>query len=120
MKIRYDKPVINKAIYVALGVNKEGHKELLGLWVSENEGAKFGLSVLTELKNRGVKDILMACIDGLPGFPDAIATAYPKTCVQLCLVHMVRHSLKYVSWKDRKALAASLKSIYTSTSSTLY
>lgn len=114
VKIRQDKQVINKAIYVALGVNKEGHKELLGLWVSENEGAKFWLSVLTELKNRGVKDIFIACVDGLSGFPDAIAAAYPNTCVQLCIVHMIRNSLKYVSWKDRKALAASLKEIYTS------
>mgnify|MGYP000548381986 CR=1 FL=1 len=114
VKVRHDKQVINKAVYAALGVKKSGHKELLGLWISENEGAKFWLSVLTEIKNRGVKDILIACVDGLSGFPDAIATAYPKTCVQLCIVHMIRNSLKYVSWKDRKPLAVSLKQVYTS------
>lgn len=113
VKVRHDKQVINKAVYAALGVNLEGQKELLGLWISENEGAKFWLSVLTELKNRGLKDILIACVDGLSGFPEAIATAYPKTSIQLCIVHMIRNSLKYVSWKDRKALAASLKQVYT-------
>jgi putative transposase len=83
LKIRQDKRVINKAIYLALGVNLEGHKELLGLWLSENEGAKFWLSVLTELQNRGVKDVLIACVDGLKGFPDAIASAFPATQIQL-------------------------------------
>ncbi len=112
VKIRQDKKVINKAIYLALGVNMEGHKELLGLWLSENEGAKFWLNVLTELQNRGVKDILIACIDGLKGFPDAINTAFPETQVQLCIVHMVRNSMKYVPWKDYKAVAADLKKIY--------
>ena len=91
-----------------------GQKELLGLWISENEGAKFWLSVLTELKNRGVKDVFIACVDGLSAFPDAIATVFPKTQVQLCIVHMVRNSLKFVSWKDRKAVAADLKRIYQS------
>ena len=114
VKIRQDKQVINKAIYLALGVNLEGHKELLGLWLSENEGAKFWLSVLTELQNRGVKDILIACVDGLKGFPDAINTVYPDTRIQLCIVHMVRNSMKYVSWKDYKAVAAGLKRIYQS------
>lgn len=114
LKIRQDKRVINKAIYLALGVNIEGHKELLGLWISENEGAKFWLNVLTELQNRGVKDILIACVDGLKGFPDAINTAFPKTQVQLCIVHMVRNSMKYVPWKDYKAIAADLKCIYQS------
>lgn len=114
LKIRQDKQVINKAIYLALGVNVEGHKELLGLWISENEGAKFWLSVLTELQNRGVKDILIACVDGLKGFPDAIAAAFPKTQIQLCIVHMVRNSMKYVPWKDYKAIAADLKKIYKS------
>jgi len=114
VKIRQDKRVINKAVYLALGVNIHGQKELLGLWMSENEGAKFWLSVLTELKNRGVKDVFIACIDGLSGFPDAIATAFPKTQVQLCIVHQVRNSLKFVSWKDRKAVAAGLKAIYQS------
>tara|TARA_B110000114_G_C15073863_1_gene390880 strand:- start:82 stop:1290 length:1209 start_codon:yes stop_codon:yes gene_type:complete len=114
LKIRQDKRVINKAIYLALGVNLEGHKELLGLWISENEGAKFWLNVLTEMQNRGVKDILIACVDGLKGFPDAINTAFPKTQIQLCIVHMVRNSMKYVSWKDYKAIAADLKRIYQS------
>lgn len=114
LKIRQDKQVINKAIYLALGVNIEGQKELLGLWISENEGAKFWLNVLTELQNRGVKDILIACVDGLKGFPEAINTAYPKTQVQLCIVHMVRNSMKFVSWKDYKAVAADLKRIYKS------
>ena len=114
LKIRQDKRVINKAIYLALGVNLEGHKELLGLWVSENEGAKFWLSVLTELKNRGVEQILIACVDGLSGFPDAINTAFPQAKIQLCIVHMVRNSLKFVPWKDYKAVTADLKQIYSS------
>jgi transposase-like protein len=114
VKIRQDKKVINKAIYLALGVNVEGHKELLGLWLSENEGAKFWLNVLTELQNRGVKDILIACVDGLKGFPDAINTAFPETQIQLCIVHMVRNSLKYVPWKDYKGVTADLKKIYKS------
>ena len=112
VKIRQDGRVINKAIYLALGVNMEGHKELLGMWLSENEGAKFWLGVLTELSNRGVKDILIACVDGLKGFPDAINTAYPDAEVQLCIVHMVRNSLKYVPWKDYKAVTTDLKLIY--------
>ncbi|GJL82633.1 MAG: IS256 family transposase [marine bacterium B5-7] len=114
VKIRQDKRVINKAIHLALGVNLSGHKELLGLWLTENEGAKFWLSVLTELQTRGVKDILIACVDGLKGFPDAISTVFPQTQIQLCLVHMVRNSLKYVSWKDYKPVTADLKQIYRS------
>jgi len=114
LKIRQDKQVINKAIYLALGVNMEGHKELLGMWLSENEGAKFWLNVLTELQNRGVKDILIACVDGLKGFPDAIQTVYPQTQIQLCIVHMVRNSVRYVPWKDYKAVTADLKKIYQS------
>ena len=114
VKIRQDKHVINKAVYLALGVNIEGHKELLGMWISENEGAKFWLNVLTELQNRGVKDILIACVDGLKGFPDAINTVYPQTQVQLCIVHMVRNSLKLVPWKDYKAVTGDLKRIYQS------
>jgi len=114
VKIRHDKRVINKAVYVALGVNVHGHKELLGLWMSENEGAKFWLSVLTELKNRGVRDVFVACVDGLTGFPEAIATVFPKTQVQLCIVHMMRNSLAFVSWKDRKAVAAGLRQVYQS------
>ena len=114
VKIRQDKQVINKAIYLALGVNLEGHKELLGLWISENEGAKFWLNVLTELQNRGVKDILIACVDGLKGFPEAINAAFPETEIQLCIVHIVRNSLKYMPWKDYKAVTADLKQIYQS------
>ena len=114
VKIWQDKQVINKAIYLALGVNMEGHKELLGLWMSENEGAKFWLNVLTELQNRGVKDILIACVDGLKGFPYAISTAFPDAQIQLCIVHMVRNSLKYVTWKDYKAVTADLKQVYQS------
>lgn len=114
VKIRQDKQVINKAIYLALGVNLEGHKELLGMWLSENEGAKFWLGVLTELQNRGVKDILIACVDGLKGFPDAISAVYPQAQVQLCIVHMVRNSMKYVPWKDYKAVTTDLKRIYQS------
>jgi putative transposase len=114
VKIRQDKQVINKAVYLALGVNIEGHKELLGMWISENEGAKFWLNVLTELQNRGVKDILIACVDGLKGFPDAINAAFPETEIQLCIVHMVRNAMKYVPWKDYKAVAADLKRIYQS------
>jgi putative transposase len=114
VKIRQDKQVINKAIYLALGVTMEGHKELMGLWMSENEGAKFWLNVLTELKNRGVKDVLIACVDGLTGFPDAINAAFPNTRIQLCIVHMVRNALRYVSWKDYKAVTTDLKNIYQS------
>ncbi|WP_308368583.1 MULTISPECIES: IS256 family transposase [unclassified Microbulbifer] len=118
LKIRQNKRVINKAMYVALGVNMEGQKELLGLWLAETEGAKFWLSVLTELKNRGLQDILIACVDGLKGFPEAIAAEYPETKVQLCIVHMIRNSLKYVSWKDYKAVTADLKEVYTSVTET--
>ncbi len=114
LKIRQDKRVINKAIYLVLGINVEGHKELLGLWMSENEGAKFWLSVLTDLQNRGVKFMLIACVDGLKGFPDAINATYPEAKIQLCIVHMVRNSLKFVPWKDYKAVTADLKSIYQS------
>ena len=114
VKVRQDKKVINKAIYLALGVNMEGHKELLGMWLSENEGAKFWLSVLTELQNRGVKDILIACVDGLKGFPDAIQTVFPQTQIQLCIVHQVRNSIKFVPWKDYKPVTADLKRIYQS------
>lgn len=101
-----------KAVYLALGISMEGEKEILGLWIAQTEGAKFWLQVVTELKNRGVQDIFIACVDGLKGFPDAIEAVYPKAAVQLCLVHMVRHSLNYVSWKLRKAVAADLKAVY--------
>lgn len=112
VKVNQDKRVINKAIYLALGVSLEGKKELLGLWISENEGSKFWLNVLTELQNRGVTDIFIACVDGLTGFPDAIAAAYPKTKIQLCIVHMVRNSLRYVASKHMKEVATDLKTIY--------
>ena len=113
IKVQQDKRVINKAFYLALGVNTEGNKELLGIWISENEGAKFWLNVLTEIKNRGVSDIFITCVDGLTGFPEAIETVFPKTKVQLCIVHMVRNSLRFVGWKERKAVAADLRAIYT-------
>ncbi len=105
-----DKRVIKKTVFVALGVNLEG-QELLGLWLAETEGATFWLSVLTELQNRGVEDVFIACVDGLSGFPEAINTAFPKAQVQLCIVHQVRNSLKYVSYKERKAVANDLKRI---------
>ena len=113
IKVRQDNKVINKAFYLALGVNIEGQKELLGIWISQNEGAKFWLGVLTEIKNRGVEDIFIACVDGLTGFPDAIQAVFPKTEVQLCIVHMVRNSLRFVSWQTRKEVAKDLKAIYS-------
>src|ERR1700691_427253 len=112
VKVRDEGHVQNKAIYVVLGVNLEGQKEVLGLWVAQTEGAKFWLQVLTELQNRGVKDILIACVDGLKGFPEAIEAVYPRTEVQLCIVHLVRASLNYVPGKWRKPVAADLQSIY--------
>jgi putative transposase len=112
VKVRQDGRVINKAIHLALGVNLAGQKELLGLWMTQNESSKFWLSVLTELQNRGVKDIFIACVDGLTGFPEAIEAVFPQTTVQLCIVHLVRNSLSYVSYKDRKAVADDLKTIY--------
>lgn len=112
VKVRQNGSVINKAVFLALGINTEGQKELLGMWLAENEGAKFWLSVLTELKNRGLQDILIACVDGLKGFPDAINSVYPQTHIQLCIIHMVRNSLKYVSWKDYKAVTGGLKTVY--------
>jgi len=114
LKLRRDGHVQSQAVYLALGINLEGKKDLLGLWVGENEGAKFWMNILTELQNRGLKDILIACVDGLKGFPEAIGALYPKTDVQLCIVHMVRHSLKYVNYKDRRAVAKDLKAIYSS------
>lgn len=114
VKVRQDKRVVNKSIYLALGVNLQGHKELLGMWMADTEGAKFWLSVLTELQNRGLKDIFIAAVDGLTGFPEAINTVYPDTKIQLCIVHLVRNSLKYVPWKERKQVAADLRKIYTS------
>ena len=112
VKVRDAGHIRNKAIYVALGVNMEGQKEVLGLWVAQTEGAKFWLQVLTELQNRGVKDIFIACVDGLKGFPEAIEAVYPRTEVQLCIVHLVRATLNYVPWKARKPVAADLQPIY--------
>lgn len=117
VKVKDQGRVSNKAIYLAIGVNISGLKEVLGMWASETEGAKFWLSIITELKNRGLKDIFIACVDGLKGFPEAIETVFPKTQVQLCLVHMMRNSLAYVSYKDRKAVAADLKMVYRSATS---
>src|SRR5438093_4339548 len=114
VKVRQDGRIANRSIYVAIGVNLQGHKEVLGLWASPHEGAKFWLGVMTELKNRGVEDFLIACVDGLKGFPDAIEQVFPQTQVQLCLVHLVRNSLQYVSWKNKKEVATDLKAIYGS------
>lgn len=112
VKVRQNGSVINKAVFLALGINTEGQKELLGMWLAENEGEKFWLSVLTELKTRGVQDILIACVDGLKGFPDAINSVFPQTHIQLCIIHMVRNSLKYVAWKDYKAVTSGRKMVY--------
>lgn len=113
VKVRDAGAVRAKAVYLALGINMAGEKELLGIWIAQTEGAKFWLQVVTELKNRGVQDIFIACVDGLKGFPEAIETVYPKTAVQLCIVHMVRYSLNYVSWKLRNDIATDLRTIYT-------
>lgn len=115
LKVRHEGRVINKSAYLAIGINMEGMKDVLGIWLEQSEGAKFWLKVMTELKNRGVRDIFIACVDGLKGFPDAIEAAFPKTEVQLCIVHMIRGSLRFVSWKERKAVVADLKGIYQAT-----
>jgi putative transposase len=112
VKIRHEGRVENRAVYVAIGINLEGRKEVLGLWTSGNEGAKFWLAVLSELRNRGVKDVFVVCVDGLKGFPQAIESVYPQAEVQMCIVHLVRASLNYVNWKERKQVAADLKPIY--------
>ncbi len=112
LKVRQDSRVISKAVFLALGINLDGQKELPGMWLAENEGAKFWLNVLTELKNRGLNDILIACVDGLKGFPEAINAVYPETQLQLCIVHMVRNSLRLVAWKDYKAVTRDLKQVY--------
>ena len=114
VKSREEGRVTNRSVYLALGITMEGQKELLGLWIAASEGAKFWLGVITELKNRGVKDIFIACVDGLKGFPEAIESVFPQTQIQLCIVHMIRNSVKYVNWKDRKAVCQDLKTIYTS------
>jgi transposase-like protein len=116
VKIHHGKQVTNKTAYVVLGVNLRGEKEVLGLWIAETEGAKFWLSVLTELRHRGVQDVYIACMDGLKGLPEAVNAIFPKTLTQLCIVHMVRASLRYVTVKDSKAVVAALKRIYQSTS----
>jgi putative transposase len=115
VKMRDGVQVQNRAVYLAIGVTLEGNKEVLGMWTSANEGAKFWLQVLTELQHRGVKDVFIACVDGLKGFPEAVETVFPKAQVQLCIVHLVRASLNYVSWKQRKKVAADLRQIYTAT-----
>jgi len=116
VKTRQDGPVMAKAVYLALGINLEGEKELLGLWVAQTEGSKFWLSVFTELKNRGVQDCFIACVDGLKGLPEAVEAVFPLTQVQLCIVHKLRNSLKYVPWKERKAVARDLRAIYAAPS----
>ena len=112
VNIRDEGHVIKKALYLALAIRQDGQKEVLGMWIEQNEGSKFWLGIMNELKNRGLQDILIAAVDGLTGFPDAINTVYPKTEVQLCMVHMVRNSVKYISFKDRKAVTMDLKEIY--------
>ncbi len=112
VKVRDEGTVRNKAIYVALGVRADGTKDVLGLWIEQTEGAKFWLRVMNELRDRGVQDILIAVVDGLKGFPEAIGAVFPRTQVQACIVHLIRNSLSFVSWKDRKAVAAALKEIY--------
>ena len=106
VKMRHEGRVENRAVYVAIGIDLEGQKDVLGLWTSANEGSKFWLQVLTDLKNRGIQDVFIACVDGLKGFPQAIETVFPQAQVQLCIVHLTRASLNYVSWKERKAVAA--------------
>ena len=118
VKVRQDKKIMNKAVNIALAINLEGKKDVLGLWISDNEGAKFWLSAFTELKNRGLKDILIACTDNLQGMTDAMRTAFPKTEHQLCTVHQIRNSLKFVSYKDRKQVVSDLKPIYTAVNET--
>src|SRR5437588_697091 len=112
VKIRNEGLVSNRALYLAIGLRCSGHKEILGLWIEQTEGAKFWLRVMTELRSRGVQDILIAVVDGLKGFPEAITSVFPQTLVQTCIVHLIRNSLAFVSWKDRKALLPALKAIY--------
>ncbi|MDE6850905.1 MAG: IS256 family transposase [Lachnospiraceae bacterium] len=111
-KVREKGRIVTKAAYVALGINGEGYKDILGIWIGENEGAKFWLKVCNELKNRGVEDILIVCIDGLKGFPDAVHTVFPQTRIQLCIIHQIRSTIKYVSYKDQRAFLADLKKVY--------
>jgi putative transposase len=116
VKMRHEGRVDNRAVYVAIGIDLQGQKDVLGLWTSANEGAKFWLQVLTDLRNRGVKDVFIACVDGLKGFPQAIEAVFPQALVQLCIVHLTRASLNFVGWKERKAVASDLKAIYRATS----
>src|SRR5215203_3754405 len=112
VKIRDEGMVRNKAVYIALGVQADGTKDILGLWIENTEGAKFWLRVMNELRNRGVGDILIAVVDGLKGFPEAINAVFPETIIQTCVVHLIRHSLEFVSWKDRKPVVPALRMIY--------
>ena len=112
VKIRDEGAVKNKAVYLAIGIRCSGHKEVLGIWIEQNEGAKFWLKVMTEMKNRGTQDLLIAVVDGLKGFPDAIEAVFPDTLVQTCIVHLIRYSMQFASWKERKPIAAALKPIY--------
>jgi transposase-like protein len=112
VKIRDEGLVKNKAVYLAIGVRCSGHKEVLGIWIEQSEGAKFWLKVMTELKNRGTQDVLIAVVDGLKGFPEAIEAVFPDAVVQTCIVHLIRYSMQFASWKERKSIAAALKPIY--------
>ena len=112
VKIRNEGLVSNRAVYLAIGVRCSGHKEILGLWIEQTEGAKFWLRVMSELRNRGVQDILIAVVDGLKGFPEAITSVFPKTVVQTCIVHLLRYSMHFASWKERRVIGAALKPIY--------
>lgn len=118
-KVREENKIVTKAVYVALAITLEGMKDVIGMWIGENEGAKFWFKVCTELKNRGVKDILIACVDGLKGFPEAIQSVFPDTNVQLCIIHQIRNSFKYISWKDQKEFIADLKGVYKATNEEL-
>jgi len=115
-KVRTDGRIVNRAAYVCLGINKEGYKDILGIWIGENEGAKFWLSVCNELRTRGVQDVLLACVDGLTGLPDAIKTAFPDVNIQTCIVHQIRNSIKYIASKDQKDFMKDLKTVYKATS----
>jgi putative transposase len=113
VKVKQGGRIANRSVYLAVGVNLQGRKEVLGFWAAQNGGAKVWLGVVTELKNRGLEDVLIACVDGLKGFPEAIESIFPRAQVQLCIVRLLRNSLGYVSWKECKAVAAALKPIYT-------
>jgi len=115
-KVRDDGKIVSKAAYICLGINREGYKDILGIWIGESEGAKFWLGVCNDLKNRGVQDILIACIDGLKGFPDAIKTVFPQVEIQTCIIHQIRNSMKYVAYKDQKEFMEDLKKIYRAAS----